>query len=148
MTGPLMIDFASVPLNEMEPHEAVEQIVRQAIGSAASDLFVLSDEGADRIATRTLGQIEQTAVVSREQGRHLINYFKTMAGMDIAERRRPQEGRWLIDNNGDRVDLRINVVPTLFGEDVAIRILDRKSGLRTLDTLGLSKHDYSRLTGL
>lgn len=148
MTGPAMIDFATVPLDGMEPHEAVDQIVRQAVAGAASDLFVLSEEGSTHIATRTLGQMEQTAVVSREQGRHLINYFKTMAGMDIAERRRPQEGRWLIDHNGGRVDLRINVVPTLFGEDVAVRILDRKFGLRTLDGLGLSKHDYGRLTAL
>jgi type II secretory ATPase GspE/PulE/Tfp pilus assembly ATPase PilB-like protein len=147
MSEAATIDFAAVPLSGMEPHEAVDLVVRQAIGLAASDLFVLSEENSTRIATRALGQIEQSAVVSREQGRHLINYFKTMAGMDIAERRRPQEGRWLIDHNGARVDLRINVVPTLFGEDLAVRILDCRFGLRTLDSLGLSKHDYSRLTG-
>jgi type II secretory ATPase GspE/PulE/Tfp pilus assembly ATPase PilB-like protein len=96
---------------------------------------------------RLLGQMEQTAVLSRDQGRHLINFFKTMAGIDIAERRRPQEGRWIF-TGADRVDLRVNVVPTLFGEDVSVRLLTRRFGLRSLDGLGLSKHDYGRLTGL
>jgi type II secretory ATPase GspE/PulE/Tfp pilus assembly ATPase PilB-like protein len=130
-----------------EPHEAAEQIVRQAIELCASDLYLLSDEDSVAVAMRILGQMEQTARLSRDQGRHLINFFKTMAGIDIAERRRPQEGRWIFIN-ADHVDLRVNVVPTLFGEDLAVRLLSRRFGLRALDNLGLSKHDYGRLTGL
>src|SRR5262245_45016255 len=136
------------PLNNIEPHSAAEQIIRQAVGLAASDLFLLSEEGSVQVAMRVVGQVEQAATVSRDQGRHLINFFKTMAGLDIAEHRRPQEGRWIFSHNGDRVDLRINVVPTLFGEDLAVRILNHKFGLRSLDTLGLSRPEYGRLTGL
>ncbi len=136
------------PLNGVQAHEAAEQIVRQSISLAASDLFLLSEEGTTSIAMRVAGQIEQAAVVLRDQGRHLINFFKTMAGMDIAEHRRPQEGRWIFESNGERVDLRINVIPTLFGEDLAVRILNHKFGLLSLDSLGLSRPDYGRLTGL
>ena len=135
-------------LNHAEPHDAAEQIIRQAVGLAASDLFLLSEEGSIQVAMRVVGQVEQAATVSRDQGRHLINFFKTMAGLDIAEHRRPQEGRWIFSHNGDRVDLRINVVPTLFGEDLAVRILNHKFGLRSLDGLGLSRPDYGRLTSL
>jgi type II secretory ATPase GspE/PulE/Tfp pilus assembly ATPase PilB-like protein len=142
------IDFQDVPLASLEPHEAAVKIVRQAAEMRASDLFLLSDESAVKVAVRNLGSLEQLAVLPRDQGRHLINYFKTLAGIDIAERRRPQEGRWIFDSNESRVDLRINVVPTLFGEDVACRLLDRKFGLRTLDNLGLSRSDHSKLTGL
>jgi len=138
----------AAPLNSVEPHEAVERIVRQSIGLAASDLFILSDEGSTSIAMRVAGQIEQAGVVLHDQGRHLINFFKAMAGMDIAEHRRPQEGRWIFESDGERVDLRINIVPTLFGEDLAVRILNHKSGLLSLDSLGLSRPDYGRLTGL
>jgi type II secretory ATPase GspE/PulE/Tfp pilus assembly ATPase PilB-like protein len=108
----------------------------------------LTDEDAATISMRILGQIEPTTVVSRDQGRHLINFFKTTTSMDIAERRRPQEGRWLLEQNGNRVDLRINVVPTLFGEDLAVRVLNHQIGLRPLDNLGLSRAEYGRLTGL
>src|SRR5262245_30789033 len=99
-------EAATTALDRAEPHDAAEQIIRQAVSVQASDLFVLSDEGSTAVSLRVIGQIEQLAAVSREQGRHLINFFKTNAGMDIAERRRPQEGRWILDFNGNRVDLR------------------------------------------
>ena len=142
------VDFQAVPLNGLEPQDAANVVVRQAAAMQASDLFLQTDESAVAIAVRNMGQVERLHTVSREQGRYLINYFKTMAGIDIAERRRPQEGRWIFDGDDGRIDLRINVVPTLFGEDVACRILDRKFGLRTLDQLGLSRHDHNKLTGM
>ena len=138
----------TVSLDGLELHEAAAEIVRRAANRAASDLFLYSDETAVTIAARTLGQIEPLAAVAREQGRHLINFLKTQAGLDIAERRRPQEGRWLFEDNGARIDLRLNVVPTLFGEDVAVRILDRRFGLRALDALGLPRAELQRLAAL
>src|SRR5438876_2288096 len=148
MSAPTMNATALAPLDQVEPHDAAEQIIRHAIAVQASDLFLLSDEGSVSVSLRVIGQIEQFSVVSRDQGRHLINFLKTTAGMDIAEHRRPQEGRWIFDFVSERVDLRINVVPTLFGEDLAVRILSHKIGLRPLDSLGLSRNDYNRLTGL
>ena len=71
----------TIPLGEVEPHVAVEQIVRQAIQMQASDLFILSDENSTGISLRLVGLIEPVNVVPREQGRHLINFFKTTAGM-------------------------------------------------------------------
>ena len=142
------IDFQSVPLASLEPHEAASQIVRQAARAHASDLFLFTDEGAVRVAMRNMGSLEPVAVLPRDQGRQLINYFKTMAEIDISERRRPQEGRWIFDSDDGRIDLRMNIVPTLFGEDVACRILDRKFGLRTLDEIGLTRADHNKLTGL
>lgn len=148
MSVPVTTEIAPGPLNHLEPHEVADQLVRQAVRLQASDLFILSDEASASASLRVMGQIEQAVVMSRDQGRHLINFFKTSAGIDIAERRRPQEGRWIIDAEGERVDLRINVVPTLFGEDVAIRILNHRIGLRPLDSLGMTRSDYNRLTGL
>jgi type II secretory ATPase GspE/PulE/Tfp pilus assembly ATPase PilB-like protein len=148
MNSPAMNEQLTVPLDRMEPHEAATEIVRRAANRAASDLFLYSDENAVTIAVRTLGQIEPLAIVARDQGRHLINYLKTQAGLDIAERRRPQEGRWLFEDNGGRIDLRLNVVPTLFGEDLAVRILDRRFGLRALDALGLPRGELQRLAAL
>jgi type II secretory ATPase GspE/PulE/Tfp pilus assembly ATPase PilB-like protein len=141
-------DFQAVPLSGVEPSDAANRIVRQAAAMQASDLFLHTDESAVIVAARNMGQVERLHTVSREAGRQLVNYFKAMAGIDIAERRRPQEGRWIFDGDEGRVDLRINVVPTLFGEDLACRILDRKFGLRKLDDLGLSRRDHNTLTGM
>src|SRR5262245_54090159 len=142
------VDFTAVPLNSQQPHDAALEIIKSACKREASDLFLFSDESAVNVAVRTLGHVERLATVSRESGRHLISYFKTLAGIDIAEKRRPQEGRWIFDEDDQRIDLRINIVPTLFGEDLAVRILDRRVGLRSLDSLGLTRTDHSRLTGL
>jgi type II secretory ATPase GspE/PulE/Tfp pilus assembly ATPase PilB-like protein len=142
------VDFQAIPLNGLEPQDAANLIVRQAAAMQASDLFVQTDESAVVVAVRNMGQVERLHTVSREQGRYLINYFKTMAGIDIAERRRPQEGRWIFDSDEGRIDLRLNIVPTLFGEDLACRILDRKFGLRTLEQLGLSRLEHNKLTGM
>lgn len=143
------VEFHAVPLASLDPQDAAINVVRQAAALRASDLFLFTDEGSVKICVRNMGALEQLAVMPRDQGRHLINYFKAMAAIDIAERRRPQEGRWIFDGGeGGRIDLRINVVPTLFGEDLACRILDRKFGLRSLDELGLSRSEHNRLTGL
>jgi len=142
------IEFVANPLNGQQPHDAATQIIRTAIERRASDLFLFSDESAVNVAIRTLGRIERVATISRDHGRHLISYFKTLAEIDIAEKRRPQEGRWIYEDNGQRIDLRINIVPTLFGEDLAARILDRQFGLRTIDSLGMTHSDLNRLTGL
>ena len=144
--------FEPVELANLPPQEVAAAVIRQAVALGASDLFLLSEESSLKIGLRTAGHYEQLAVISRDQGRHLVNFFKSVAALDIAERRRPQEGRWIYglaeDTTGHAVDLRINVIPTLHGEDLTARILDRKFGLRTLDSLGLFKTEYHKLTSL
>ncbi|HZN33739.1 MAG TPA: type II/IV secretion system protein, partial [Pirellulaceae bacterium] len=84
MSAAETIDFTTEPLTSQQPAEAVARVVREAVGRQASDLFLFSDESAVNIAVRTLGHVERLATVSRESGRHLISYFKTLAGIDIA----------------------------------------------------------------
>jgi type II secretory ATPase GspE/PulE/Tfp pilus assembly ATPase PilB-like protein len=148
MTSADPIDFQQIALSDRDPQSAVNLIIRQAAALRASDLFFLCDEGSLRIAVRHMGNIETLAVVSRDQGRHLINYIKASAGLDIAERRRPLEGRWINDIDDGRIDLRINIIPTIFGEDLTARVLDRKFGLRALTDLGLTRTDFNKLSGM
>ncbi len=144
-----VIDFQAASLGDLEPSQAVRLLVEGAVELQASDIFFLSDEDGLRVAIRRTGHLGTMAELSREQGRYLISYLKAQAGIDIAERRRPQEGRWIFETEvGNRIDLRINIIPTLHGEDLAARILDRKQGLRTLESLGLTKGDHQKLTSL
>ncbi len=143
-----VIDFKAISMAELEPSQAVRVLVEQAAELQASDIFLLSDETGLRVAVRRMGHMETLATVSREQGRTMISYLKAQAGMDIADRRRPQEGRWIFEREAGRIDLRLNIIPTLHGEDLAARILDRKQGLRTLDSLGLTRGDHQKLTAL
>jgi type II secretory ATPase GspE/PulE/Tfp pilus assembly ATPase PilB-like protein len=142
------IEFRTAELTDLEPSQAVAAIVEQAADLKASDLFLMSDESTVTVAVRRLGHMERLASVPRELGRQLINHIKAQAGIDIAERRRPQEGRWIFDRAEGAIDLRVNIIPTLFGEDLSARLLDRKFGLRKLDDLGLSRSDHVKLTAL
>jgi type II secretory ATPase GspE/PulE/Tfp pilus assembly ATPase PilB-like protein len=137
-----------IELADLQPHDAATQIVSRAIGLAASDLFLLSDEPSLKVGVRNMGRFEQIAVASKDQGRHLVNYFKSAAGIDIAERRRPQEGRWIFESDHGPVDLRINIIPTIYGEDLTARVLDREFGLRSLDALGLLRSEHNKLSAM
>jgi type II secretory ATPase GspE/PulE/Tfp pilus assembly ATPase PilB-like protein len=132
----------------MPAEAASDALLQHAATMEASDLFLLTDETCTNVCMRRMGRIEPIAFVPPNQGRHLIAHIKAMAGMDIADRRRPDEGRWLHARSGKRLDIRINCISTLFGEDMALRLWDRDEGLRRLDRLGLFDRELELLKSL
>jgi type II secretory ATPase GspE/PulE/Tfp pilus assembly ATPase PilB-like protein len=135
-------------LAAMSPGAAFADIVRFAVEVNASDLFFLSEEAAVRVALRRMGRLETMFALSLETGRNIVNVMKADSGIDLGDRRRPHEGRY-IQNLGDHsVDLRINIIPTLHGEDVAVRIHDSKAGLRTLAQIGFLRSELSRMQSI
>jgi type II secretory ATPase GspE/PulE/Tfp pilus assembly ATPase PilB-like protein len=143
-TGPLN----AASLAELESEAAVDALLRHAAINEASDLHILSDESCGNICMRRLGRIEPIALVPRDISRQLIAHVKAMSGMDIADRRRPGEGRWLHAKEGRRLDIRISCIGTLFGEDLTMRLWNRDTGLRRLDLLGLSTKELEILKSL
>ncbi len=142
------VDFPLNGLATMSPELLFRTLVATAQRHRVSDLFLLSDEDSTRLCVRWLGTMQLLAHVSREQGRSLQSHVKALAGIDIAERRRPLSGRQMYELDDFRLDLRINSVPTLHGEDLTVRVLDRQVGLLKLDQLGLTPLEYGRLTAL
>lgn len=128
--------------------EALETIIQRAAELNVSDVFLLSEEAGIRVAFRRMGGMEMVAALPLEMGRSVITLLKAEAGIDLGDRRRPHEGRH-VQSIGDRViDLRINVIPTLHGEDVTARILDRKFGLRTLEQIGLTRIELNKMQAM
>ena len=76
----------------------------------------------------------------------MISHVKANADMDIAERRRPMDGRWINEIGARRLDMRVSAVPTLHGEDMTIRIWDHSLGLLSIEELGMSRLELSKLT--
>ncbi len=140
--------FDPAALTDMETVAAVEAIMGRAVELQASDVFLHTDQYSVDIAIRRLGIVQRLAIVSLEKGRHLISYAKAMAGMDIAEHRRPMDGRWLYEGGGRTVDLRVNTIATLFGEDMTMRLWDREVGLRSISHLGMTSNDLNKLTAM
>jgi type II secretory ATPase GspE/PulE/Tfp pilus assembly ATPase PilB-like protein len=138
-----------IDLTGKEPEQAVPMLVEHAAKLHVSDLFFITNEDNVEAAARHLGVLRSLATLSLDVGRRCISYVKTMADMNISERRRPMDGRWLFNRTaGTRLDLRINTIPTLAGEDCTIRILDQGYRLLSIDQLGFDTNLYNQLVRL
>ncbi len=136
-------------LEAATPSQAAERLMATAAALGASDVFLLTEpEGVD-VAVRWLGQMQRLARVSHERGRRLMGAVKAAAEMDIAEHRHPLEGHWIYARaQGRQLDLRVSTVPTLHGQDMTVRVLDRQAEFRSLDRLGMTAHDRNQLRPL
>lgn len=126
----------------------VNDILFRALQLRASDIHVHPYESKIQIRYRIDGILYDTLSLNRNVLPLIISRIKVMAGMDIAERRMPQDGRCSVRLGQREVDLRISTVPTSFGERSVLRLLDKSTGLFTLDELGLSKEDLNKFDSL
>ncbi|MHC4177471.1 MAG: GspE/PulE family protein [Planctomycetota bacterium] len=141
--------FQEIDFDEAELAQAVAAMIRQAVELPASDLFLTWNEENCSVSVRHLGMSRRLTTINREEGRRVVNYVKAMAGMDLAQKMRPLDGRWVCRlENGKKTDLRINTIPTMYGEDMALRLLERDATLRQLDQLGLHRKDLGLLKSL
>ncbi len=116
-------------------------ILLQTVRDNASDVHLEPFEEDFRVRYRVDGVLYDMVHPPKGLAFALFCRFKIMAGMDIAERRLPQDGRIELSIMGRAVDLRVNTVPTVFGECLAIRVLDRGKTIFELENLGLSHRD-------
>jgi type II secretory ATPase GspE/PulE/Tfp pilus assembly ATPase PilB-like protein len=143
------IDPKSPLIGGMGPEASVAALIDYGIGLTASDLFFSTQEKHVAVSVRHLGIIRLLTVLPSETGRRCIAHLKAMAGMDLTEQRRPLDGRWVREvPNAARVDLRINTIPTLYGEDVALRLLNSGLTSTTLDDIGFSRREYNEILSM
>ncbi len=136
-------------VNQLPPEDAVAKLIEHAAVQNASDVFFSSNEKHVTVSARHLGLLRLLSVLPAELGRRCIAHIKAVAGMDVAEKRRPLDGRCIYQReNGSSLDLRINTLPTLYGEDVTLRLLDRENRLLALEELGLLRRDHNQLLSL
>jgi type IV pilus assembly protein PilB len=122
----------------------VNQIVAQAVEQGASDVH-LEPEGSDmRVRFRIDGVLVETTSIPRRMLAGVVSRIKIMSDLDIAERRVPQDGRVGLTIDGHAVDLRVVTLPSVHGESVVMRILDKDSVVMSLDKLGMQTDDHAR----
>jgi type II secretory ATPase GspE/PulE/Tfp pilus assembly ATPase PilB-like protein len=141
------IDFQPVAGEDIE--DAVAGMLDEASYMGASDLFLATVENGVEIAVRHLGIVRRVRAIGRDEGRRWLAHIKVLADIPIDNRRRPAEGRFLRERtDGHKIDFRVNTIPTLHGEDFAIRLLERNSVLQRLDGLGFTQHILPNLTAM
>ena len=123
-------------------------ILLQTVRDNASDVHLEPFENDFRVRYRVDGVLYDMVHPPKGLSFALFCRFKIMASMDIAERRLPQDGRIELSVMGRPVDLRVNTVPTVFGECLAIRVLDRGKTIFDMENLGLLKEDMGIVENL
>lgn len=123
-------------------------IIQQAIKESASDIHIEPERKGLRVRYRVDGVLHETMTMPRYIQAPLIARFKIMAEMNIAERRVPQDGRIPIRFQEKDYDLRVSCLPSMFGEKIVCRILDKSSILIGLNKLGISAEVQSQLEDL
>ena len=114
----------------------VQRLIDQAVASKASDIHLEASERALHVRFRMDGLLRQIETHSRDVAASVVSRVKVMAGLNIAERRLPQDGRIRVSVQGKDVDFRVATSPTLHGESVVLRILDRQDVALDFEALG------------
>jgi type IV pilus assembly protein PilB len=122
----------------------VHQLVGQAVEQGASDLHISPDGQDLRVRFRIDGVLRDVTKVPRRMAAGVVSRMKIMAELDISERRVPQDGRVGLTVDGHRVDLRVVTVPTVKGEGVVMRILDKEAVVMDLRQLGMAEAELTR----
>ena len=114
----------------------VQRFIDQAVASKASDIHLEASERALHVRFRLDGLLRKIETHSRDVAASVVSRVKVMAGLNIAERRLPQDGRIRVSVQGKDVDFRVATSPTLHGESVVLRILDRQDVALDFEALG------------
>ncbi len=125
----------------------VNNIISQAFHDRASDIHIEPSRNDVKVRFRIDGVLDELSAFNKQAHMSVISRIKILGGMNVAERRVPQDGRVRLRISGEELDLRIATYPTMFGEAAAIRLLNKKQ-VMTLQELGFASRDYEIFKGL
>jgi MSHA biogenesis protein MshE len=125
-------DSAEAPVIKL-----LQSMFRDAVQVSASDIHIEPDEFVLRIRQRVDGVLQEHVIDGRGVAGALVTRLKLMSGLDISEKRLPQDGRFSIRVNETTLDIRVSTLPVQFGEAVVLRLLDHSANLLSLEKLGM-----------
>jgi MSHA biogenesis protein MshE len=136
------VDIGQLSAEESSPDAPVLKLLQtmfnDAIKARASDIHIEPGENVLRIRLRVDGVLQQQIIEGRRVAGALVTRLKLMCGLDIAEKRLPQDGRFTIRVQDAAVDVRLATMPTTHGESVVMRLLSQSATLQSLETLGMT----------
>lgn len=126
----------------------VNSILQQAVQGRASDIHMEPLEYDVRVRFRIDGELYEVLNLPKRSYPAIVSRIKIMGNLDISEKRIPQDGRTRMIIEGREIDFRISSLPSIHGEKMVLRILDRSNALLELEKLGFSKGNYEKVLGL
>jgi len=144
-----VIDYQSMDAETGEYSQPVVRLVdallADAVKRGASDIHFEPEEGFLRFRYRIDGVLRQIRSLHKNYWSAIAVRLKVMAGLDIAETRAPQDGRIGLSLSGRKVDFRVSTLPTVHGENIVLRVLDRQKGIVPLEQLHLKDEELTTL---
>src|SRR3989440_7316273 len=134
--------------NEPTVINLVNVIISTALRERASDIHIVPFEGTLQLRYRIDGLLQEKPPLPKQLHAALISRIKIMADMNIAERFMPQDGHIQINHRGSRVDIRVGTMPTIYGESMVLRLLEKNSRVQTAQELGLDEKRAALLSRL
>jgi MSHA biogenesis protein MshE len=145
-------DIEKLAAEEGSPDAPVIRLLQSMFGDAvqmrASDVHIEPGESSLRVRQRVDGILQEQTIEGRRVAGALVTRLKLMSGLDIAEKRLPQDGRFTVKVRDKSIDVRVSTMPTQFGESVVMRLLDQSANLLTLDQLGMPEQLAERFKTL
>ena len=126
----------------------LQSIFEDAVQVRASDIHIEPDEGLLRIRQRVDGILQEHTLNQVKIASALVLRLKLMSGLDISEKRLPQDGRFNIKVRSHSIDVRLSTMPVQHGESVVMRLLDQSAGLLSLDETGMPVHILKRVRSI
>ena len=142
-------EFLSGPSDEMDPTmqpviSALDNLLDHAFDQRASDIHLEPKRNIALVRLRIDGVLHDVHVIPKIVYQAVVSRIKMLSGLNIAEKRRPQDGRIKRDRGGKEIEIRVSTMPTVFGEKSVLRIFDPDVLLQSIDQLGFSERDFPR----
>jgi MSHA biogenesis protein MshE len=135
------VDIEQLAADEGSPDAPVirliQTIFQDAVQARASDIHIEPAEKVLRVRQRVDGNLHEQVIEGQRVASALVTRLKLMSGLDIAEKRLPQDGRFSVKIKSKAVDVRVSTMPTQYGESMVLRLLDQSSNLLALEHLGM-----------
>lgn len=121
----------------------VGKLIEEADTLKSSDIHFEPYEKKCRVRFRVDGKLIERYIINKTDYPALVNRLKILANLDISEKRLPQDGRILFERNNLKFDVRVSVMPTIYGEKIVLRLLSKDQSLLSLSRLGFSEKQYA-----
>jgi len=139
-------DISAILLENSPVVKFVNEILEKAISLNASDIHVEPQvTGSNKVRFRIDGELMKIISVPKNMSRQVVSRFKIMANMDIAKKKEPQDGEITFKHLSSPINMRVNTMPTVYGEKVVIRILGQGNSIKKLKQIGLSEDNLKKV---
>lgn len=135
-------------LSQSAASKTVSKIIADALSRRASDIHIEPQDKDVLVRYRVDGVLQEITRLPKKDIYAIVSRIKVMSNLNIAERRKPQDGSFQIKNEGKRVDVRVSILPSVLGESVSLRLLYRDESLIELGELGMPPHILKKYLSL